>query len=112
MAVIPLRSDVKQTIYIDWFTSSWDREKGKAGLDEYAAECYGLKKRAEILEAANDTAHVVDVKAEAPEKYDLPEFEEFKKTGNINCYNLHVLMCDMCRNGWLVAGVYVVNVSW
>ena len=98
---------------IDWLTYSWMHKVGKVGLDEFAANAYGIEGPFLLCESANDVEYYIEV----PEKKDIdeldvPDLEEMLKTKDVPAYDLHTLLQDMVNKDLLPAGNYLVQMSW
>lgn len=79
-------------------------------LERTVKEKYGQKFCfVSSMECGNDTSHrmTVDGRDDDPE-----ELQKFKDTGYSWCITAELLMNDMCRDGELEPGIYVVEVCW
>jgi hypothetical protein len=104
-----LHITTKETHHVDWVTYSHHREQGKFGLDELIAEVYG---KSFDIGSNNDADYAITIKSEPLEEYDIAIMNEIVKAGYIEDYQLHMVMTDLCNKGVIVAGNYVVTVSW
>lgn len=100
------------THHVDFLTYAWMREKEVVGLDEFIADCYGLDKPME-MGCGNDTDHSVNVEPKKSEfDWDKDQLAEIKRTGFMEEYHLNLVLCDLCADGHIPEGIYVVTMSW
>lgn len=100
------------THHVDFLTYAWMRGKEVVGLDEFIADCYGLDKPME-MGCGNDTDHSVNVEPKKSEfDWDKDQLAEIKRTGFMEEYHLNLVLCDLCADGHIPEGIYVVTMSW
>lgn len=63
------------------------------------------------LEMSNGTYARFDIKAEAPEQWNLESLEKFIATGKGN-YMTRILLTELARRGTIPVGIYYIDVSW
>lgn len=104
-----LKMRTKETYFVDW--NDLAKELIKLFPDSVRDSEY-FKGRWELLEANNDTDYAVDVKEETIEYYDQDTIKEMLRTGQVNYYQLHLLMTFLCNNKHINPGSYVISISW
>lgn len=109
MTDLTLGIETKTTHHIDWLTYSWARDKGHCGLDELCEQVYGKKLD---MGSNNDTDYSVNIKREIMADYDTDNLIDIIKSGFFEEYQLHLVMTDLCNNGYIEEGSYVVTMSW
>lgn len=62
-------------------------------------------------EWGNDEQHRVVLDGQL-DQWDLDKWNEFKATGKEKRWLTHAIMNGLCAEGKLIAGVYLINVSW
>ena len=63
------------------------------------------------MEANNDSEHTFSVKQRAFSEWDAKDLEQFKTTGKIG-YRAHLLLDDLCNQGLIPEGEYLITVCW
>ena len=107
-----LKVKTEQTHHVDFLTYAWMRKEDTVGLDEFIADCYGLDNPME-MGCQNDSDHSVNVRPEkAKGEWDTDRLDEIKRTGFMEEYHLNLVLCDLCADGHLPEGKYVVTMSW
>lgn len=98
-----LRCSVKTVIDVDY-----------VDLEGFIEAHYGVDDYSVIadLECKNDSSHTVSVSGGKLDKYDTKTLNEFKSGKAEYGCSLHILMQDMCNEGVIEAGDYLINVSW
>jgi len=107
-----LKVKTEQTHHVDFLTYAHVRKENMVGLDEFIADCYGLDSPME-MGCQNDTDHSVNVRPEkVTGEYDTNHLDEIKRTSFMEEYHLHLVLCDLCADGHIPEGTYVVTMSW
>lgn len=107
-----LKVKTEQTHHVDFLTYAHVSKENMVGLDEFIADCYGLDKSME-MGCGNDTDHSVNVRPEKAEgEWDTDRLDKIKRTGFMEEYDLHLVLCDLCADGRIPEGKYVVTMSW
>ncbi len=63
-------------------------------------------------EQGNNTSNDVTVEAIGPDKWDADELNEFKEQGKYQYGTPRLVMNELCCNGKLAPGRYIVEISW
>ena len=63
-------------------------------------------------EWGNYQEHSFTVKRERLDKWDREGLREFMESPCNKSYMLHILLTDMCNNGYIEPGEYLVSVYW
>ena len=107
-----LKVITEQTHHVDFLTYAHMRKENMVGLDEFIADCYGLDNPME-MGSGNDTDHSVNVESKKPKgEWDTNRFDEIKRTSFMEDYDLRLVLCDLCADGHIPEGKYVVTMSW
>ena len=81
--------------------------------DDFVQEVYG-NSRYEIVadeEANNDSCLEFTIKKEELHKYDADKLAKFKN-GEYVSYMTRTLMTDLCNQGLIPEGKYLIKISW
>lgn len=83
-------------------------------LDRFIAKVYGLKDFSVVMteEASNDsTLSFAEISARKQDEYDLEMLDNFKQGINRRFFT-HVILNDLCIQGLIPPGDYIVDVCW
>lgn len=81
-------------------------------LEEFISGIYGQKYEiVPDLELSNDCVEAIEVEPEPLEVYDQNKLKEWKTNGK-GTYMFSILMTDLCNQGLIAPGNYLVSVSW
>lgn len=111
-----LATDVKITHYVNWITYSYMKQPG---LGEFLAQVSDCSKNSVgLLETSNDTSYSTSVElSDVEDGSDYMDNEDEEMTANINngdvdCCQIHEVLCWLLRRGHIEPGCYVVEVMW
>lgn len=77
-------------------------------LDKLISDAYGINYEFVAFEEAhNDSSHTFLVEAES-----LDEYNQSKLNGKDFHFMARSLLCDLCHQGKIEAGNYLINVCW
>lgn len=62
-------------------------------------------------EGRNDTQMKYTVVSEPLDEYDAEDVERFK-SGKRVCFILRTILIDLCNNGKIIPGTYLIQISW
>jgi len=80
-------------------------------IEQLITETYGREYELPCdMESCNDTSIDVSVDGKI-DSYNARHVKEWVKTGKSN-YLLPALMEDLCKNGHIEKGTYIIDVSW
>jgi hypothetical protein len=80
-------------------------------FEQGTAAVYG--KRIEILDSANDTTHEFrNVDGAEPDSHVKKKLDQAIADGDIEAYQMDIVLNDLVRRGILEAGDYYIRVSW
>jgi len=65
-----------------------------------------------LMQWNNDEMHEVQARREKLDKWQQEDIDDFMKDPYGTEYTLDTLLVDMCNNGYIEEGVYIVEVSW
>ena len=109
---LDLKVKTEQTHHVDFLTYAHVSKENMVGLDEFIADCYGLDSPME-MGCGNDTDHSVNVRPEkAKGEWDTDRLDKIKRSNFMEEYDLHLVLSDLCADGHLPEGTYVVTMSW
>lgn len=81
-------------------------------LDDFIREVYGIKSECQQTEEwGNDTKHRFKIEP-LTKDIDKTYWETIKSTKSIPMYDIRIVLCGMCMEGKIEAGVYLISVSW
>lgn len=83
----------------------------EAAIEELYGQTYEIMPMEEVGSSQYGATYEVTAKDEPLSDFDQSRFEKFFQ-GNAEQYSLHVIMNHMCCHKHIVAGKYVINVSW
>ena len=63
-------------------------------------------------EWTNDSVHEYTVEKKPLDKWDKRDLAEFMDNPFVASYALNVLLQDLCNNGYIGPGTYIISVSW
>ena len=102
METLQLKSKIKTVIEVNAFD-----------LDAFVKSIYGTKSYSFIAdnECGNDSVHTFTVVNEQLEDYEQDELNEWKENDSGN-YMTSILLQDLCINGHIQPGEYIISVCW
>lgn len=107
-----LKVKLELTHYVDFLTYAHVSKEGMVGLDEFIADCYGLDNPME-MGGNNDTDYSVNVEPKKSEfDWDKDQLADIKRCSFMEDHHLRLVLCDLCADGYLSEGKYVVRMSW
>ena len=100
------------TYHVNFLTYAWMVEKNTVGLDKFIADCYGLDGDME-MGSGNDTDYSVNVESEKSKyEWDTKTLDKIKRSKWMEDHHLRLVLCDLCADGHIPEGKYVVTMSW
>jgi hypothetical protein len=82
-------------------------------VDDLIAEVYGREYEIVPSEEWNNMQdHEVTVEKGEIDEYDQKKLNRFKNGDGIPSYMLYALLTDMCNNGHIEPGEYLISVDW
>lgn len=84
-------------------------------FDKFVKEIYGVQQFevAADLESGNDTSHTFNgIKKKPLSQWDAKKIEDFKTKDGAVSYTTRTLLEDLCNNGHIPEGNYIIRVSW
>lgn len=95
----------------DKFTIKTYFEIWYGDLDEILRTEYDAPDYTVTLSQSNNSKIVISVE-NLPSNYEDSDLAEFLKTKSQEYYTTQMLLNDLCRQGKIDAGNYLINVSW
>lgn len=81
-------------------------------LEAFIEEIYGHEYEIVSMEEWNNSeSHTFNIKGERIDDYNM-KYITFLEKGNPKQYSLRVILIDMCNNGYIEEGNYLINISW
>ena len=99
---MPLKVNKKTVLKVDY-----------NDLESFIFEVYGAEYEIAPGEECNDGTNLKFlVEKEALNEYDLQRLNNWRMGEDMPDFLLHVILTDLCNNGKIEVGEYIVNVSW
>ena len=80
-------------------------------LDDFIAKSYNLSGFEGTLESPNDSTHRFTVDGKVSE-YDQKAIDDIKSRESCEYYMLGLVLNDLCKQGLVEPGTYLVEVRW
>jgi len=108
-----LDAELHSIYKVDWITYAYAREKGKLGLGDFIAQCYGLEEGFCLLECTNDSnlSFFASCKEEL-KPYQKNNIEDALRFGSCPEYKLCDILQDLVNKDLIPVGEYLIRVSW